>query len=177
MATEATLASIDATVDGLCACGCGRKLSDSSRSGWWATEKCQKLWQLAQVRPNEAEQRQLARQRAERRRLRQSFASAGYYMSEEDAQRVAEQIQRGMAEMSEAMRRFGEQLAVVFDEIGRQLAPLMEEMERAEVLEQEPPTDPRERALWLRRNRNTGPQRHRQWSVRRLARESRRAPR
>lgn len=50
------LTEIDATVEGLCACGCGTKLGERSRSGWWATETCQVRWQgrLAQDGSNSA---------------------------------------------------------------------------------------------------------------------------
>lgn len=39
------LAAIDATVDGLCACGCGAILDPAGPSGWFATQGCQQRFQ------------------------------------------------------------------------------------------------------------------------------------
>ncbi len=38
------LAQIDAATEGLCACGCGRPLSDSGASAWFAQQDCQHAW-------------------------------------------------------------------------------------------------------------------------------------
>lgn len=45
-ATPDALAAIDATVDGLCACGCGRRLDPAGPSGWFADAGCQ--WRYLQ---------------------------------------------------------------------------------------------------------------------------------
>lgn len=39
-----TLAGVDATIEGLCACGCGATITDQSPSAWFATADCQSVW-------------------------------------------------------------------------------------------------------------------------------------
>lgn len=45
-----TLAAIDDTLDGRCACGCGRKLGNSP-SAWFYGQDCQMRWQRRQAVP------------------------------------------------------------------------------------------------------------------------------
>lgn len=61
---------------------------------------------------------------------------------------------RSMFERFDEMRR---QLAATLQPALEQLRPMLEQLQR--LTGAAPPTDPRERALWLRRNRNTGPRR------------------
>lgn len=42
--TPGALAAIDATVDGRCACGCGKELGPDAASAWFASEYCQLRW-------------------------------------------------------------------------------------------------------------------------------------
>jgi hypothetical protein len=43
------LAAIDAAVDQLCACGCGRRLDPDGPSGYFASQACQRGWHSAQA--------------------------------------------------------------------------------------------------------------------------------
>jgi len=43
-ASTTVLADIEATVDGLCACGCGIRLGPNSDSAWFASDECQARW-------------------------------------------------------------------------------------------------------------------------------------
>jgi len=43
-ASTTVLADIEATVDGLCACGCGTRLDPHSDSAWFASHDCQARW-------------------------------------------------------------------------------------------------------------------------------------
>src|SRR5690606_18712885 len=40
---------IDATLNGRCACGCGRKLDPAGPSAWFAGERCQRRWERDQA--------------------------------------------------------------------------------------------------------------------------------
>lgn len=44
-----TLATIDAALDGCCACGCGRPLDPTGPAGWFAGETCQRRWARRRV--------------------------------------------------------------------------------------------------------------------------------
>lgn len=44
-AADAVLGAIDATMDGKCACGCGRPLTAAGPSGWFASSSCQTRYQ------------------------------------------------------------------------------------------------------------------------------------
>lgn len=176
MTTESTLKAIDAAMDGLCVCGCGRHLDPKGGSGWRATETCQEVWQLAQVRPKQAGGWQAARLRQESHRRRLAFQRAGYPMSHEDAEQAERKLRGVLAEFGRAAEEWCQLAAAAVEACARELAPLVEQLQQAGAVEQEPPTDPRERALWLRRNRNTGPKERGRWSPRAQARESRRKP-
>lgn len=65
---------------------------------------------------------------------------------------------RLVAELGDAMRVAAAQVARTLADLAESLRPIREQLVDAGVLPDEGPTDPRERALWLRRNRNTGPQ-------------------
>lgn len=64
-------------------------------------------------------------------------------------------------EFVERMRAVNEQIGQAWTDAWRNIAeavrPFAEHLERSGVLEEQPPEDPRERALWLRQHRNTGP--------------------
>jgi hypothetical protein len=53
-ASMTVLADIEATVDGLCACGCGVQLGPRSRSAWFATQDCQERWNRRDLDPESA---------------------------------------------------------------------------------------------------------------------------
>lgn len=74
------------------------------------------------------------------------------------------------AELEESVRRFAERLQLTIrpvidaalrqaEAIGRAYAHLGDTLRDAGALPEEPPDDPRERALWLRQQRGTGPDR------------------
>lgn len=65
----------------------------------------------------------------------------------------AAQAALSFAQVVEAFNVAGQQLARSFE----QMAPVFAELRRQLASMSEPPTDPRARALYLRRNRNTGP--------------------
>ena len=50
-------------------------------------------------------------------------------------------------------------MTYVFDNFSAAFAPLFDALRGVDVIPEPGPTDPRERALWLRQNRNTGPSR------------------
>lgn len=50
-----------------------------------------------------------------------------------------------------------QQVAAIWSEIAEQLRPVVDQLERSGFLKEQSPADPRERALWLRQRRNTGP--------------------
>lgn len=55
-----------------------------------------------------------------------------------------------------------EQLTAIWADIVEAVRPAVEAMQQVGLLlEQQPPTDPKARALWLRQHRNTGPTRQR----------------
>jgi hypothetical protein len=111
-------------------------------SGWWHSESCQ--WRWFQQHGDDPA-----------RVYGHPFTIPTLVISESQAEAFRA-----------AFTRIGEQLRRYFDTLAVQLAPLVREMdrlERAGVLDEQPPTDPRERALWHVRRRNTGP------SVRRRA--------
>ncbi len=86
------------------------------------------------------------------------------------------------AELEEGVRRFAEGLRLAVESvlpeflrqaeaIGRAAEGMRAVLREAGVLPEEPPTDPRARALWLRQHRGTGPDRQLQH-----ARRPRRVP-
>lgn len=68
-----------------------------------------------------------------------------------------------MAAASEALRasflHLGEQLTEVWTQLRPRIDAMREAFVEAGRIAEQPPTDPRERALWLRQHRNTGPAR------------------
>ena len=64
-------------------------------------------------------------------------------------------------EFADRMRAVAEEVGQAWvdawRDISEALVPIAEQLQRSGLIEEQPPTDPRERALWLRRNRNTGP--------------------
>lgn len=60
-------------------------------------------------------------------------------------------------QMRTVAEEVGQAWADAWRDIGEALVPLGEQLERAGLIEERPPDDPRERALWLRQHRNTGP--------------------
>ncbi|MFJ8690301.1 hypothetical protein [Micromonospora wenchangensis] len=72
-----------------------------------------------------------------------------------DPQAVAAACERMRQTMQQAMEAYTRQLVQAFEalqETFRQCKPMLDQ-----VAGEQPPTDPMERALWLRKNRNTGP--------------------
>lgn len=45
MSDDAVLDRIDATIRGLCACGCGTGLGSDGPSAYWASDQCMRVWQ------------------------------------------------------------------------------------------------------------------------------------
>lgn len=153
------LARIDAAIEQNCACGCGRPLSPTGPSGYYATEGCQQRWLLDHRDPD----------RARRRRER----TAQRVHSGDDLQPMVERLRAGTPTEPDrqAIAESARQANILFAEIARQIQPIMEVLGRAvnrflaqtAALHAAPgaakaPADARERALAHVRNRNTGPQ-------------------
>jgi hypothetical protein len=148
------IATIDAATEGLCACGCGTPLDAGGPSAWWASELCQERWQGGMDPTRVARRAAVARTVRERRAARHLIhagATSTYN---------PEQVAAAMREAHRQLRAFAEALRPAFEHFGRALADFagqVQRMERAGIIAPESPVDPMERALWLRRNRNTGP--------------------
>jgi hypothetical protein len=119
--TSDFLAGLDAAVESRCACLCGRPITSTSSSVYFASEGCAADWHYRQCRG-----------------LRDQFAAA-----------------------FEFLRRLGQALADAVRQFTRQFTDLLYDLHRQirRLLPAQPPTDQRERALWLRQHRNTGPAR------------------
>lgn len=63
------------------------------------------------------------------------------------------------AEWAEAMKSFSDAVAHVVNTV-------RDAMRGANLLPEDPPTDPKERALWLKQRRNTGPEKPKNWRKR-----------
>jgi hypothetical protein len=153
------LDQIDAAVEERCACGCGTQLSPAGPSAYFASEGCQQRWRYRQLDPERA--RRLA-ERAKQRQLARVERSVARELirSGQTTTLDREQVTAAVHEAQSLLADFAERLRPVIQAIGRaveeflaQLAPIVAAQD-ASVL----PTDPRERALWHVRNRNTGPQ-------------------
>ncbi len=158
MAPPDILERIDAATDGLCACGCQAKLDPQGPSAYWATERCQMAWQAG-----EDPHLQAARARTAARIARQRVARAAIRVGATTTLN-REAVANAVADAEAAFRNFGEDLARLAQAWADHMKPALAQM--AEVARQlratgiitdEPPTDPMQRALWLRKNRNTGP--------------------
>ncbi len=144
------LAKIDAATDGLCACGCERAVPPDGLSAWFAGEGCQRRWSAARTdRPDEV-------LNAADAHLVVPRAMLGYH----DAG-AAIDVQANMRASIEAIisgiRHFGEVVRPTLESLQR----LFADIEASKRPADDGPTDPMERALWLRKNRNTGPKQHR----------------
>jgi hypothetical protein len=62
-------------------------------------------------------------------------------------------------EQSRLLRQLFEDFGRAASEAVAGLRPVMESLREAGVIPEEPPKDPKTRALWLRQHRNTGPRR------------------
>lgn len=71
---------------------------------------------------------------------------------EESCRQLAEHARLAVESVYEALGR-------AIEAYGLALRPVVEQLREAGVLPEEPPTDPRARALWLRQHRGTGPDR------------------
>jgi len=172
------LDKIDAAASGLCACGCKRPVNPHGASAWFAEQACQQRWHERQaadphdvyrrsdaattfgtsarwVPPEVRELREAKaavarRDRAGQRVARRLIRTGQTTTFDEVAVRAA--IQQGVA----AWTAFGEQLVELMAPLAAQLRAFAEQVQ-ANWPADEPPSDPMERALYLRRNRNTGP--------------------
>lgn len=73
--------------------------------------------------------------------------------------RVCAQLSRPQAVLGD-WARFGfivDEVATVWAGVDEAVRPAVEALQHTGVLDEQPPTDPMARALWLRQHRNTGP--------------------
>jgi hypothetical protein len=119
--TEQVLERIDAAVEGVCACGCRRPITDGSPSAWFASEECADRWH--------------------------GRLAGGWLQREAGLLRSW-----GRAELEE----FVNELCELLRQVGEPLQRLVADLAAAFGVVPGP-TDPRERALWLRKHRHTGP--------------------
>jgi phosphatidylserine/phosphatidylglycerophosphate/cardiolipin synthase-like enzyme len=153
------LDQIDAAVEERCACGCGSQLSPTGPSAYYASETCQQRWRYQQLDPERA--RRLAERAKQRQAARLERAVAHELIrSGQTTTLDQEQITAAVHEAQFLLADFADRLRPVVQAIGRaveeflaQLPPIL-----AARGDSAPPADPRERALWHVRNRNTGPQ-------------------
>jgi hypothetical protein len=75
---------------------------------------------------------------------------------------VRERMAEPFRQVGELLRGFTEVFASLAEHAQRAARSLGEALRDAGVLPEEPPADPRARALWLRRHRGTGPDRQMQ---------------
>jgi hypothetical protein len=184
------LDQIDAVTADLCACGCATPLPTGGLSAWFAGPDCQQRWHASRTddphtvmdardampgygvtaarwTPPEVLEAQAARA-AEARRERAERAVARQLIRSNQTTTlnvtdVQDALRRAQAGLLEAWR----QMAPTFRMIAEGLAHLHVECARYQERQSEGPSDPMERALWLRRNRNTGPKQQ-QWAPRSL---------
>lgn len=148
---------IDATIEQRCACGCGAALRPDGPSAYFARESCQDRWRL--------DQRDLAR--AERRRLREQ--RAGTTVSSPPTEVDREALLAAFRHVAQQLSELGRQVTAVMATLGAAVNRSVSAFAAVQAAQaiQVPPKDPRERALWHVRNRNTGP-RQRQRAPRRI---------
>lgn len=156
-----TLATLDATLDGRCACGCGRPLDPDGTSAWFAAERCQLLWAA-----RHADTPRTTRASRRDRQVAQTFFREGVALTADPAA-----VRDALGKAVEAV---GRAVTAVCDHLGQcaqAFACLAEQARDAsgfaipvkagrtyQVHVGQPPADPMARALWLRQHRNTGPQ-------------------
>lgn len=139
------LDTIDAATEQRCACGCGQHLDPAGPSGWFATQDCQHEW---------AQQHAAGPRDVYRRpdpEVAELFTTivGGY-----GPQRVIvspalfEHLTAACREIGLGVQRLVEEWAPIVSSFAASCAELPPE---------EGPSDPMERALWLRRHRNNGP--------------------
>lgn len=166
---------IENAVDGLCACGCGTQLSPDGPSAYYASPECQRRYLARQAsdpeevrrRPDAAPVyvgrdsarvplREVAR-RPQSSRMR--GASPTLVIIDEpfaaDHEALAAFAAAAAEQATAQLAAFFGALRPVFEELGRAMQALAEHLQP--LMPEQPPEDPMARALWLRRNRNTGP--------------------
>ncbi len=169
---------IDAAVAEQCACGCGITLRPDGPSGWFATQDCQRRWADQNVHdPGDVYRRADANdwtihRQPERNEPTWTAAAdiAPGQMVELRADGRAYPVEAGRTytlrvKLAFSAASFYDQMRAAFEHVNASLAPVVRQAQECarDVLESiaarnpEPPTDPRERALWHVRNRNTGP--------------------
>ena len=131
------LATIDAATDERCVCGCGTPLDPASPSAYWATEACQWAWQRSGGQRDG--------------HVAVALPGGRVLVIDPDATRAA------IARVNEALQDMADRLAVAFDAMRPALEQFAALARQVEMIPDEGPADPMERALWLRKNRNTGP--------------------
>ncbi len=144
---------IDAATAELCACGCSRPLDPDGPSGWWATELCQQIWQRGD------------RMNPGMRVVR--LPDGGGLAVDPEAVRAA------MAQVAAGVARLFEDLGNAIRPLLVKLADTAEQMRAAGMIGETLPADPMERALYLRKHRNTGPKQQQRAPRRIDARRSR----
>jgi hypothetical protein len=154
---------IDAATADLCACGCNQPLDPHGASGWFAEQACQQRWnEQHATNPHDVYRRNdpAYATRTAARWVPPETAE------QEQARLVAQQEarERIAADLRQAFDNAAVGVARFFEDLGKALRPLIvdladsaERLRAAGVIDEAPPDDPMAKALYLRRNRNTGP--------------------
>lgn len=67
------------------------------------------------------------------------------------------QVSEAAAIWNLTLQRFADEMSMSLREVGKVVERINEAWRDAGIVAEEPPTEPRERALWVKRNRGTGP--------------------
>jgi hypothetical protein len=157
------LAQIDAVTDERCACGCEQPLDPQGASGWFAGQACQQRWQERQATdPHDVYRRndpayviRTAARWVPPETVEQQEARLAARQEARD--RMVAEIRLALDEAAAGVTRFFEALGNALRPGLAELASAAKRLQAAGVIDEVVPDDPMARALYLRRNRNTGP--------------------
>lgn len=130
--TSDFLADLDAVVQQQCACLCGLPITAGSPSAYFAREACANRWNRGTAGVP----------------ARQTF------LVTTDLRAVLQQLG---SLISDSIRMALAEVDAVLMPVARAMAKAIQQAARLAQLDRQPPDDPMQRALYLRRHRHTGP--------------------
>jgi hypothetical protein len=71
-----------------------------------------------------------------------------------------------LARVNDSIRKTLEGMVKAAADAAESLQPFIDNLREAGLLDEEPPTDPKARALWMKQRRNTGPTTPKNWRKR-----------